>query len=253
MADDRPATPERFDPAARIRVLDLPEGQRRRALVARLLRRGERAYDPLWRYVKRVHRLKYLGQGARVGFGEFDLGLRSPHRVPSKVDFREELIFHGRKLQIPFASVRGLLVAHGMMPDRHVPVFTVMIRVDGSDGYLPLHRCQLDSAATDLAEFLSARLRVPLGFASRPLGILAEPGAATLTHGGGEVPLYELRSVISARGPDGLVRVSLLAADRRIDLVREPDPLGWFERWGIVAGELVAILARRARSRYGRE
>jgi hypothetical protein len=234
-------------------VLELPEGLRRRALVARVLRRGERAYDPLWRYVKRVDRLKYLGQGARVCFGEFDIGLRSPARVPSKVDFREELIFHGRKLQIPFASVRGLLVAHGMMPDRQVPVFTVMIRVDGCEGYLPLHRCQLDSAATDLAEFLSSRLRVPLGLASRPLGILVEPGAAVLRHGGGEVPLYELRTVVAARGPDGLVRVSLLASDRRIDLVREPDPLGWFERWGIIAGEIVAILARRARSRYGRD
>ncbi|HUT76125.1 MAG TPA: hypothetical protein VM285_00470, partial [Polyangia bacterium] len=213
----------------------------------------ERAYDPLWRYVKRVDRLKYLGQGARVRFGEFELGLRSPHRVPSKVDFVEEVIFHGRKLVIPFTSVRGLLVAHGMLPDRRVPVFTVMIRVDGCDSYLPLHRCQLDSAATDLAEFLSSRLRVPLGIASRPLGFFVEPGAAALIHAGGEIPLYQLRTLISARGPDGLVRVSLLATDRRVDLVREPDPLGWYERWGIVAGDIVAILARRARARYGRE
>lgn len=253
MAETSEDQPGRFDPRAVIRVLELPEGLRRRAFIPRLLRRGERAYDPLWRYVKRVHRLKYLGQGARVSFGEFDLGLRSPHRVHSRIDFREELIYHGRKLQIPFASVRGLLVGHGMMPERQVPVFVVMIRVDGCDGYLPLHRCQLDSAATDLAEFLSARLRVPLGFASRPLGVLAEPGAAVLRHAGGEIPLYELRTVISARGPDGLVRVSLLAADRRIELAREPDPLGWYERWGIIAGEIVAILARRARSRYGRE
>lgn len=253
MAPDRDPSPERFDPRALIRVLEIPEGLRRRPLLQRLLRRGERSYDPLWRYVKRVDRLKHLAQGAWVRFGEFDLGLRSPHRVPSKVDFREEVIFHGRKLQIPFASVRGLLVAHGILPDRHVPVFTVMIRVDGCDGYLPLHRCQLDSAATDLAEFLSSRLRVPLGIASRPLGLLVEPGAASLIHSGGEIPLYELRTVISARGPDGLVRVSLLAADRRIDLVRESDPLGWYERWGIIAGEIVAILARRARSRYGRE
>jgi len=253
MAGD-PTTPlDRFDPATRIGVLEIPEGLRRRPLLQRLLRRGERAYDPLWRYVKRVDRLKHLGQGARVRFGEFDLGLRSPHRVPSKLDFVEEVIHHGRKLQIPFASVRGLLVAHGMMPDRRVPVFTVMIRVDGCHPYLPLHRCQLDRTATDLAEFLSARLRVPLGIASRPLGFLVEPGAACLLYAGGEIPLYELRSVLAARGPDGLVRISLLTSKRRVELAREPDPLGWYERWGIIAGEIVAVLARRARARYGRD
>ena len=236
-----------------MRVLAIPEGTKRRALLPRLFRRGESAYDPLWRYIRRVDLLAYLGQGARVRFGEFDLGLRSPDRVPSKVDFREERIYHGRKIVIPFSAVRAVLVAHGMLPDRRVPVFTVMLRVDGCDGYLPLRRCQLDRAAPDLAEFLSARLRVPFGLASRPLRLLVSPGGAVLRHPGGALPLYELRAVLASRGPDGRTRVRLLTPGGALPLVHEPDPLGWYERWGIIAGELTAILARRARSSYGRD
>lgn len=249
----RPDEIRRFDPASEVPVLVLPEGTERRAPLARLLRRGESAYDPLWRYVRRVDLLKYLGQGARVRFGTYNLGLRSPSRVPTRIDFQKELIYHGRKLVIPFASLRALMIAHGLMPSRRIPVFVVMIRVDGCRQYLPIHRCQIDRTVTDLAEFLSGRLRAPLGIASRPLEFLVDPGGAVIRHAAGSTPLYELRTVLSTRDPGGAVRVRLLTSEGSVTLLDEPDPLGWYERWGIIAGELLAIAARRARSRYGRD
>ena len=242
-----------FDPAPRVPILELPEGLLRRSPVARLLGRGERTYDPLWRYVKRVDRLRYLGQGARVRFGEFDIGMRTPNRIPTQIDFAAETVFIGRKLTIPFNSLRGLLAAHGLMPGRKMPVFAVLLRVDGCPHYLPLHRCQIDAAVTDLVEFLSQRLRVPLGVASRPLGFLIDPGSPRIEHAGGETPLYEHRALLSARGPDGRTVVSLLAGGEKIALIDQPDPLGWLAKWGNICDELIGIVARRAKSRYGRD
>jgi len=249
-----PGPPElkRFDPGPLVPIHELPEGILRRGFLARLVRRGESAYDPLWRYLSKVDRLSYLAQGAQVRFGEYDIGMRTPNRIPTRVDFAEELITVGRKLTIPFGSLRALMVAHGLMPRRTVPLFAVLILVDGCPGYLPLHRCQPDETVIDLSEFLAKRLRVPLGVASRPLGFIVEPGAQRILHARGETPLYELRTVLSTLTPGGRARVRLLAAGEQIPLVDEPDPLGWYERWGIIAGDLLGIVARRARPKYGR-
>jgi hypothetical protein len=243
---------KRFDPGPLVPILELPEGILRKGFMARLIRRGDSAYDPLWRYLSKVDRLTYLGQGAQVRFGEYDIGMRTPNRIPTRVDFAEEMITVGRKLVIPFGSLRALMVAHGLMPRRTVPVFAVLIRVDGCDSYLPVHRCQPDETAIDLAEFLAKRLRVPLGIASRPLGFIVEPGSPRIAHAGGETPLYELRTVLSTLTPDGRARVRLLTGGEQIPLVEQPDPLGWYERWGIIFGDLLSIVARRVKSKYGR-
>jgi hypothetical protein len=242
---------QRFDPGPLVPILELPEGLLRKGLLARLARRGDSAYDPLWRYLKRVDRMLYIGQGAQVRFGEYDIGMRTPNRIPSRIDFADEVLYLGRKLTIPFNSLRAMMVAHGLMPRRTVPVFAMLVKVDGCDQYLPLHRCQPDETVVDLAEFLSKRLRVPLGIASRPMGFIVEPGTARITHARGETPLFELRTVLATHTPGGRAQVRLLVGADQIPLVDEPDPLGWYERWGIIAGELMGIVARRAKSRYG--
>jgi hypothetical protein len=252
MSPSEPPEPRRFDPGPLVPIHELPEGILRKGFVSRLVRRGESAYDPLWRYLTKVDRLTYLGQGVQVRFGEYDIGMRSPNRIPTRVDFAEEQISVGRKVVIPFGSLRALMVAHGLMPRRTVPVFAVLIKVDGCDSYIPLHRCQPDETTIDLAEFLFKRLRVPLGIASRPLGFIVEPGSPRIRHARGETPLYELRTVLSTLTPNGRARVRLLAGAEQVELVDEPDPLGWYERWGIIAGDLLGIVARRARSKYGR-
>jgi len=242
-----------FDPAPHVPILELPEGLLRRSPVARALGRGERAYDPLWRYVKRVDRMRYLGQGSRVRFGEFEIGMRTPNRIPTLVDFVAETVYVGRKLTIPFNSVRGLLAAHGMMPRRTIPVFAILLKLDGCEQYLPLHRCALDQAVTDLAEFLSQRLRIPLGVASRPLGFLIEPGSPRIRHAEGETPLYEHRALLSVRDPEGNTAVRLLAGTQKVTLIDKPDPLGWLAGWGNICDELIGIVARRVKSKYGRD
>ena len=242
-----------FDPAPHVPILELPEGLLRQSPIARLFGRGERAYGPVWRYVRRVDRLRYLGQGAKVRFGEFDIGMRTPNRIPTQVDFAAETVFIGRKLTIPVNSLRGLLAAHGLMPGRTMPVFAILLKVDGCDRYLPLHRCVLDQAVTDLAEFLSQRLRIPLGVASRPLGFLIEPGAARIRHSAGETPLYEHRALLSVRDPEGRTAVRLLAGAEKVTLIDQPDPLGWLAGWGNICDELIGIVARRVKSKYGRD
>jgi hypothetical protein len=244
--------PARFDPAAHVSILELPEGKLTRSLAARLLMRDQRAYDPLWRYVRKVDPALYRGQRATVRFGEYDIGLRAPNRVPAWIDFGKQVLYLGLRLTIPFSSLRGLMVGHGMMPHRKFPVFALLIKVDGCDQYLPVHQCVLDESVTDLADFLSARMRVPLGIASRPLGFLVRPGGSTILHSGGETPLYQVRSLLTIRTPDGRTRVSILGGPERTVILDQPDPLGWLEGWGIVAGELVSVVARRVRSRYGR-
>jgi hypothetical protein len=252
MAGSR-SEPPGFDPRSLVPILELPEGLLARTPIGRLLGRGEAAYDTLWRYVRRVPRAMHRGQGARVRFGEYDIGLRAPNRVPVWITFRDEVVYIGRKLTIPFSSLRGLLVGHGIMPERKVPSFVILLRADGCPSYLPLHQCITDEAAVDLADFLSSRLRVPLGIASRPLGFLVAPGGARLCHAGGEIPLYELRALLTARGPDGRTRISILSRGAKTILLDQPDPLGWIERWGIVASDLLNIIAKRARSQYGRD
>lgn len=253
MATGAKSEPPALDPRAEVPLLELPEGLLARTPVGRLLGRGEAAYDQLWRYVRRVPRALHRGQGAVVRFGEADIGMRAPNRVPVWISFRDEIVYIGRKLTIPFPSLRGLLVGHGVMPERKVPSFVMLLRVDGCPRYLPLHQCIVDEAATDLADFLSSRLRVPLGVASRPLGLLAAPGAARLRHSAGETPLYEMRALLTARGPDGRTRISILAGGKKTPLLEQPDPLGWIERWGIIASDLLNIIAKRVKSQYGRD
>ncbi len=245
--------PPGFDPRSQVPVLELPEGLLSRTPIGRFLGRGEAAYDTLWRYVRKVPRALHRGQGAQVRFGEYDLGLRAPNRVPVWISFREEIVCIGRKLTIPFPSLRGLLAAHGLLPGRTMPVFSLLLRVDGCPRYLPLHQCMLDESVTDLADFLSTRLRVPLGVGSRPLGFLVLPGSPRLVHARGETPLYEMRSLLVSRSPEGRTRIAVRAGGERVVLLDQSDPLGWIEKWGLVASDLVSIVAKRVRSQFGRD
>ncbi len=244
---------KRFDPSDAVPILELPEGTLTRSLASRILMRDQRAYDPLWRYIRKVDTSLYKGQRGTVRFGEFDMGMRAPNRVPAWIDFRKEMLYLGRTLTVPFNSLRGLMVGHGLMPKRNFPVFVLLLKVDGCESYLPVHQCVVDESVTDLADFLSARLRVPLGISSRPLGFLVRPGSPRINHVGGDTPLFEIRSLLTIRGPDGNTRITILGGTDRTVILDVPDPLGWYEGWGIVAGELVSIVARRVRSRYGRE
>jgi len=245
--------PPALDPRGQVPILELPEGLLSRSPIGRLLGRGEAAYDLLWRYVRKVPRALHRGQGAVVRFGEFDIGLRAPNRVPVRISFRDEIVYIGRKLTIPFPSLRGLLVGHGVMPDRKVPSFVMLLRADGCPSYLPLHQSITDEAATDLADFLSSRMRIPLGLASRPLGLIVLPGGAKLSHSAGVTPLYEMRAMLTARGPDGRTRISILSGRERTVLLEKADPLGWIERWGIIASDLLNIIAKRVKSQFGRD
>lgn len=243
-----------FDPRAIIEVLDLPEGTRQLNPVGRFLfLRGESAYDPLYPFIKRVNRSVYAGQGAAVRIGEYFLGLRGPHRIPAFIDFQKEYAYVGRKLTIPFSSLRGVMIGHGLLPWRKVPVFVVFLKVDGCDKYLPIHQCHMDMTIIDLADFLSSHLRVPLGLASTPLQFLIHPGASRMIHAKGETPLYEIRGLLTVKQPNGHIHISLMVGRTKVTIVDEPDPLGWIENWGIIADELFAIVAHRARPKYGIE
>jgi len=245
--------PRPYDPLRQISMLELPEGTRTLSAIARLFMRDERAYDPLWRYVSRVDLLRYLGQTGKVRFGDHTLGLRAPNRIPAFIDFLKENIYLGRKLIIPFASLRALLVGHGIMPGRKIPVFVIMIKVDGCDQFIPIHRCNLDQTAVDLTDFLTSNLKIPFGIASRPLGMLVKPGSARMIHSGGETPLYTLRGMLISRSPKHRTMINLLAGGDRITLVDRNDPLGWLERWGLIVDDLLSALIKRAKSKYGRK
>lgn len=246
--------PKLFDPRSLIQILELPEGSRSLNAVARFLfLRGEWAYDPLWRYVRSVNNKIYRGQSASVRFGQYFLGLRGPNRIPSYVDFQREILYVGRKLTIPFNSLRGVMVGHGMLPWRKMPVFVLMVKVDGCDKYLPIHQCLVDLTIVDLADFLSSHLRVPLGIASNPLHFLIHPGSPRMIHSKGETPLYEMRGMITSRGPLGNTSISILIGSKRITIIDQPDPMGWIENWGIIADDLVSIVARRTKPKYALE
>ena len=246
------ATQNLFDPRSLIRILDLPEGTRSLNVLARILfKRGEWAYDPLWRYVRRVDSAIYKGQGAGVRIGDYSMGMRGPNRIPSYADFTKELLYVGRKLIIPFNSIRGIIAGHGMLPWRKVPVFVLMVKVSGCESYIPIHQCMLDLTVVDLADFLSSHMHAPLGIASNPLQFFIKPGGAKMVHAQGETPLYDLRGMITSRGPDGNTSIKLMVGTRPVTIVDAPDPMGWIENWGIIADDLVSIVARRARSRYG--
>jgi hypothetical protein len=79
------------------------------------------------------------------------------------------------------------------------------------------------------------------------------PGGAKLSHAAGETPLYEMRALLTARGPDGRTRISILSGRDRTMLLDKADPLGWIERWGIIAADLLNIIAKRVRSQFGRD
>ncbi|MBN2718569.1 MAG: hypothetical protein JXX14_22180 [Deltaproteobacteria bacterium] len=251
MKNEQPDT--LFDPRSLIKVVELPEGTRSLNILSRTLwLKGERAYDPLWRYVRSVNPSRHRGQGAAVRFGEYYMGLRGPNRIPAFADFRAETLYIGRKLEIPFNSIRGVMAGHGMLPWRKMPVFVLMVRVDGNDAYIPIHQCLVDPSVVDLADFLSSHMHVPLGIASNPLHFLIHPGSAVMIHSKGETPLYELRGMITSRGPDGRTRIKVMGAGGSTTIVDKPDPNGWVEKWGIVADDLISIVSRRTRSRYGR-
>ncbi len=241
-----------FDPRAVIRVMELPEGTRSFNLFARVfLSKGERVYDPLWQYVKPVDRRIYRGQGAQVRIEDYSIGMRGPNRIFAYADFRKDLLYIGRKLVIPFNAIRALVAGQGMMPWRKTPVFVLMVRVSGCESYIPIHQCLLDPVVVDLADFLSSHMHAPFGIASKPLQFMVPPGGVRMIHSRGETPLYDLRGMITTRGPDGRTRIKLLTGTTPLCIVDEPDPMGWIERWGIIADDLVSIAARRAASRYG--
>ncbi|MBN2529389.1 MAG: hypothetical protein JXR76_23580 [Deltaproteobacteria bacterium] len=241
-----------FDPRSLIRVVELPEGTRSLNVVTRVLfSRGEWAYDPLWRYVRAVDSSVHKGQGAAVRIGDYYMGLRGPNRIPAFADFKKETLFIGRKLVIPFNSIRGIMAGHGMLPWRRIPVFVLMVRVDGFDSYLPIHQCLVDPSVVDLADFLSSHMHVPLGIASNPLQFLIHPGSAVMMHSQGETPLYEIRGLLTTRGPNGRTRIKIMCGSGAKTIIDKEDPNGWVENWGIVADDLVSIVARRTKSRYG--
>lgn len=243
-----------FYPGSLINVVELPEGTRSLNVVARILfSRGERAYDPLWRYVHNVDKSIYKGQSAGVRIGDYFMGMRAPNRIPTFVDFRQEILFVGRKLRIPFNSIRGVMAGHGMLPWRKVPVFVLMVKVDGFDAYIPIHQCLVDLTVVELADFLSSHMHVALGIASNPLQFLVHPGSAIMLHSKGQTPLYEMRGLITSRGPEGNTQIKVMCADGAKTIIDESDPMGWIENWGIVADDLISIVARRTKSRYGRE
>jgi hypothetical protein len=239
------------DPLGKLIVLQLPEGARRRNLFSRLLYGGEAAYDPLWRYVRKVAGSVHRGQGPEVRVEEYAIGLRSKGGVPARVDFARDIVYLGRKLTIPFSSLRGILIAQGLIAPGEPASYDLLLRVDGSETYLPFHRFLRAGEVTDLCEFLSKRMRVPLGVASRPLGFLIEPGSPKITHGQGMTLLHQLRAVVSIRRPDSVATVELLVGESRITLVSGPDPQGQIENWGILADELISIAARRFRPVFG--
>ncbi|MBN2344262.1 MAG: hypothetical protein JXX29_11915 [Deltaproteobacteria bacterium] len=243
-----------FNPRSLIKVVELPEGTRSLNVIARIvLSRGEWAYDPLWRYVRSVDSSVYRGQGAAVRIGDYFMGMRGPNRIPAFADFRKEILYVGRKLVIPFNSIRGVMAGHGMLPWRKVPVFVLMVKVDGSDAYIPIHQCLVDLTVVDLADFLSSHMHAPLGIASNPLQFLIQPGSATMLHSNGQTPLYEIRGIITSRGPDGRTRIKVMCAGKTITIIDKSDPMGWIENWGIVADDLISIVARRTKSKYGHE
>jgi hypothetical protein len=252
MGSIRETKTQHFDPTDRVPILELPEGTLTLSLISRILGRHEREYDPLWRYVRKVDRSLYRGQRNSVRFGKYNMGLRAPNRIPAWIDFKEELLFLGSKLTIPFNAIRGLLVAHGIMPTRNFPIFALMIRVDGCDAYLPLHQSVLNESITEIADFLSSKLRIPLGVASRPLHFMVAPGAAKIEHSHGETPLYEMKSLLTVRDPEGRTRITIMKPGENIVLVDQVDPLAWIEKWGIIAAELVSIMTRRVKSKYGK-
>lgn len=244
---------EIFDPCSIINVVDLPEGTRSRSVFNRVLfSKGEWAYDPLWRYVRTVDSNIYKGQGASVRIGDYFIGLRGPNRIPAFADFRSETLYIGRKLVVPFSSIRGIMAGHGMLPWRKVPVFVLMVKLDGADEYIPIHQCIVDLKVVDLADFLSSHMHVPLGVASSPLHFLVHPGSPLMIHSLGETPLFEIRGLITSRGPNGSTKIKIMAAGKMKVIIDEPDPMGWIEDWGIVVDDLVSIVARRTKSRYGR-
>jgi hypothetical protein len=72
-----------------------------------------------------------------------------------------------------------------------------------------------------------------------------------MIHSKGETPLYEMRAMITARGPSGVTKITLLAGTKRVIIAEQPDPMGWIENWGIIADDLVSIVSRRTAHRYG--
>jgi hypothetical protein len=252
MIKDSTNEPTLFDPRSLIEILPLPEGTQAFSSISRFLfSKGEFAYDPVWRYVRKFNKKIHKGQGASVRIGEYFMGLRAPNRIPVFVNYKEEKIFVGKKLIIPFCSIRGIMAGHGILPWRKTPVFVIMAKVDGCKKYIPLHQCLIDLTVVDLADFLSSHIHAPLGIASNPLQFVIHPGSAVMIHSKGETPLYEIRGILTSRGPDGRTRIKVLTGNKPTTIIDLPDPMGWFENWGVIADDLMSILTRRARSKYG--
>ena len=72
-------------------------------------------------------------------------------------------------------------------------------------------------------------------------------------HARGETPLYEMRSLLVSRSPQGRTRIAIRAGGERVVLLDQSDPLGWIEKWGLVASDLVSVVAKRVRSQFGRD
>lgn len=236
-----------FDAASAFPVLELPEGQLGLSFFSTLIRRGERAYDPLWRYIARVDRARYSGQGNEARVGEYEIGLLNATRVPALIDFDKEVVFLGRKLAIPFPSLEGLVAAHGILPGESGHAFDLLVRAAGCHLYLPLHRFDVPGQVTDLCGFLAKRMRVPLGVASRPLCLAVAPGRTALTHRNGDAPLGEIKALLTARDPGGRVIVRLAMETGKIPLFDGRDPDERIERAGVLLDGLLGIVRGRLR------
>jgi hypothetical protein len=221
-----------------IDVLELPEGMSRPGFWRRLAGRGRRLYDPLWRYLAVAPERRGGSRAARID-------LRSHANVPSRVDPGDEILSIGRRVRVPFASIRGFLVAHGLLPAAGPHAFDLLALVEGCDSYLPIHRFAEEREVLPLARALLASVRAPLGLASGPLDLVLEPGKPEVEHALGRTPMEEVHGVVAARSPDGRARVRLLAGKETPTLANVPDPDGALERAALVVGEVLSLAGRR--------
>jgi hypothetical protein len=234
-------------------LIDIPEGSLDKGLLARFFLKGERIYDPLWPYISRNPSSLYRSQESVVRIEEYGIGLRTAKAVPVWIDFKSEVLHIGRKLQIPFPSFRSLMIAHrGDSTEAGYP-FEILIRVDGCDKYLRLHWFGDEEQVPGLAEFLSKRMRVPLGIASDPFDVFLKPGRSSLLYGSKKLMLHDLRAVLASRDPNGVTNIAFLTESGKIPFFSQKDPDSLFERWGTILDSLIGVAGRRNYWRASRE
>ncbi|MDD5305710.1 MAG: hypothetical protein PHU25_00175 [Deltaproteobacteria bacterium] len=228
-------------------VLVLPEGLARPGFLSRLFGHGRRRYDALWRYLSPAHPdAASEREGDAIDFVSAD-------QVPSRAHLAQETLKIGRRLHVPFSSVRGLLVGHGLVGSDPEAALDLLVLVEGCDRYLSVHRFEGSDEVEPLVRALAARMHVPLGFASQPFTLLLAPGASDVEHPFGRTPLVEVRGVVAARAPDGQARVRLLTDEAGVMLFSGSDPDGRIERAALVASDVFELAGRRFREELARE